>query len=248
MQRKHMALGALGLAALAGLVGLWRMSQEGSPDAPGATGAATATRGRRDPGTPVEHATLRGTAGPATSAEPTTRPEVPLPGLGSPDQTALQATAQTAPGSAARDDGGVRTPRVYVRDDGVMVRDYRTRDAPPMTSGTIRRPQRGVVKVEPTTVVAVRNAMRPIVYRCKGETPEASMDAQPRIQGEVVISIAKEHLTVDDVTIQVADVQEPAASQLRECVLQDVKRITLTIPGAADVAGHTLTLPFRLRQ
>ena len=248
MQRKHMALGAVGLAALAGLVGLWRMSQEDSPDGPGAPGVAAATGGGRDPGTPVGNATSRGASGPATSGLPGTRPEAPLPGLGSPDQAGLQAAGQTAPGSAASDDGGVRTPRVYVRDDGVLVRDYRRRDAPPMMTGTNRRPPGDVVKVEPTTVVAVRNAMRPIVYRCKGETPEASLDAQPRLQSEVVISIAKEHVTVDDVTIRVADVQEPAASRLRECVLQDTKLITLTIPGAADVTGHTLTLPFRLRQ
>jgi hypothetical protein len=244
MQRRYMVLVALGVAALAGLFGLWRMSQRDGQDGPGVPTAAS-----RDPDTRVENMTSRGASDPAATSGLPARPEVPLPGLGSPDTPDPQAAGQTAPGSAARDDGGApAAPRVYVRDDGVLVRDHRTRDAPPMMSGPITRPRHGVVKVEPTTVIAVRNAMRPIVYRCSGETPETSLAAEPRIQGEVVITIAKGSLSVDDATIRVADVQEPAASRLRECVLPDVKRITLAIPDAADVAGHTLTLPFRLRQ
>jgi hypothetical protein len=250
MKRKHMALAALGLAALGGLLMLWRTSQPEAPDAPEAPGTATGAGGRGNPDAPVEHTAASGASGPAArSGGAIPRPELPLPGLGSADHSAPEGTAQMAPGNAARDDGAPAAgPRVYVRDDGALVRDHRTRDAPPMMSGTVRRPQRDVVKVEPTTVVAVRNAMRPIVYRCSAETPETSLGAEPRLQGRVVISITDGSLGVDDVVITAVDVQEPAASQLRECVSQDLKLVTLGIPGAADVTGHALTLPFRLRQ
>jgi hypothetical protein len=90
--------------------------------------------------------------------------------------------------------------------------------------------------------------MRPIVYRCTAEAPEASLGAKPRLQGEVVISIVDENLSVDDVELKILDLEEPAASRLRECVVQDVKLLTLAVPGGTDVTGHILTLPFRLRQ
>ena len=249
MKRKHMAaLVALGVAALAGVVLLWRASQSGAPDAPG---SATVESDRGEPGTPGDNAGASGAAGPAArSGSPAPRPQVPVPVPGAPAPADLAATGQVAPGSAAREDGGARAaaPRVYVRDDGVLVRDHRTRDAPPMSSGMIRRPQHTVTKVDPTTVIAVRNTMRPIVYQCSAEVPETSMGEKARLQGEVVISIADKSLSVDKVVIRVADVQEPAASRLRECVLQDMKLVTLAVPGGADVTGHPLTLPFRLRQ
>lgn len=251
MQRKHMAaLVAVGLAAITGLIILWRASR---------TDADTAATANRHPGAAGDNAPASGAAGPAArTGAPAPRPQLPAPGAGAPgtgegDVTAtgdLEAAAQATPGSAARDDGGAGTPgpRVYVRDDGVMVRDHRTRAAPPMMSGTVTRPQRTITKVAPTTVVAVRNAMRPIVYGCLSDTPAHSLGADPRLQGVVVISIAASKLTIDDVTVQTRDVEDPGANQLQECVVQRMKPVTLAIPGSEDVKSHTVTLPFRLRQ
>jgi hypothetical protein len=236
MQRKHIALLALGLAAIAGLALLWRTSQ-------------TAT----DPSASAEEvdAAASSTAGAAArSGAPAPRPQLPAPATGAVELTELEATGQTTAGTATPDEtGDARVgPRVYVRDDGVLVRDHRRRPGPPMASGPVSRPQRTVVKVAPTTVIAVRQAMRPIVYGCSAETPAGSMGAEPRVQGVVVISIAASKLTIDDIEVSTRDLEEPAASQLRDCVTQGVKPLTLTIPDSTDVTGHTLTMPFRLRQ
>lgn len=117
-----------------------------------------------------------------------------------------------------------------------------------MTTRPVARPQRAVSKVQPSTVLAVRGAMRPIVHRCQAEVAAASIGAQPRVESDVVISIASTTLTVDDVSITTHDLEEPAASALRDCVVQGVKAIELSVPGSVDVAGHALRLPFRLRQ
>ncbi len=144
-------------------------------------------------------------------------------------------------------DAGARGPRVYVREDGVLIRDHRAR-ATMMSSSELVRPKTGPAKMEPTTIIAVRNAMRPIVFRCAEAIPAASMGEEPRLQGEVMVSIAGGNLRVDDAVMKLADVEESAAAPMRDCVVQGVKDIHLAAPEAADVTRTTLTLPFRLRR
>lgn len=144
-------------------------------------------------------------------------------------------------------DAGARGPRVYVREDGVLIRDHRAR-ATMMSSSELVRPKTGPAKMEPTTIIAVRNAMRPIVFRCAEAIPAASMGEDPRLQGEVMVSIAGGNLRVDDAVMKLADVEESAAAPMRDCVVQGVKDIHLAAPEAADVTRTTLTLPFRLRR
>jgi hypothetical protein len=247
MKPKHMAaLAALGLAGVAGLIILWSASRTAAPD----------TTASPDPGALANDTAHGSTASPAArSGAPTPRPQLPQPAVGSPATTQPEATrqpeaaGQTRPRSAVSTEPGTEraAPRVYVRDDGVLVRDHRTRDAPPMMSATVTRPQRSVTKVAPTTVLAVRNAMRPIVRECLGDIP-ISADADPRLQSHVDISIADTHLTIDDVRASTRDLDEPVSSELRACVIQRMKSVTLEIPGGSDVTGHTLTLPFRLRR
>jgi hypothetical protein len=219
MKPKHVAaLAALGLAGLLGLVLLWRTSQ---------------AAGETDPETQADD--------PATGArDPSQRPRPQLPG-----------TAEVAgelPSILDVDiDAGARGPRVYVREDGVLIRDHRAR-ATMMSSTELVRPKTGTAKMEPTTIVAVRNAMRPIVFRCAEAIPAASMGEDPRLQGEVMVSIAEGNLRVDDAVMKLADVEESAAAPMRDCVVQGVRDIHLAAPEAADVTRTILTLPFRLRR
>lgn len=219
MKPKHVAaLTALGLAGLLGLVLLWRASQ-----------AAGETSPESPAGDPA--------AGASDLAQ---RPRPQLP-----------ATAQAGgalPSILDVDtDAGAKGPRVYVREDGVLIRDHRAR-ASMMTSSELVRPKTAPVKMEPTTIVAVRNAMRPIVFRCAEAIPAASMGADPRLQGEVMVSIAEGNLSVDDAVVKIVDVDEGAAAPMRDCVVQGVRDIHLATPEAAAVTRTTLTLPFRLRR
>ena len=243
MKPKHMAaLAVPGLVGIAGLIILWSASRAPAPDA----------TDRPERGALADNA-VHGNASPAArSGAPAPRPQLPPPAAGSTATARPGVTGQpgqTEPGSAAGTEPASEraAPRVYVRDDGVLVRDHRTRAAPPMTSSTVTRPQRAVTKVAPTTVLAVRNAMRPIVHQCWGDTPTGA-NTDPRLQTQVVISIADTHLTIDDVQASTRDLDEPVAGEVRACVMQRMKLVTLEIPGAGDVVGHTLTLPFRLRR
>lgn len=219
MKPKYMAALGLGLAGLLGLVLLWRASQ-----------AAGDTEG----------AVADDAASGAASA-PRPRPQLPATANATEVQGELPSILDLDT------DAGARGPRVYAREDGVLIRDHRAR-ATMMEPSELVRPQTGPVKVEPTTIIAVRNAMRPIVFRCAEAIPAASMGEDPRLQGEVMISIAEGNLRVDDAVMKIVDLEESAAAPMRDCVVQGVREIHLAAPNAAEITRTTLTLPFRLRR
>jgi hypothetical protein len=217
MKPKHVAALGLGLAGLIGLVLLWRASQ--------AAGDAVPARAVADD------------PAPGAASDPGPRPQLP-------------ATAPAGELPAILDldtDAGARGPRVYAREDGVLVRDHRAR-ATMMTPTELMRPKTGTAKVDSSVIIAVRNAMRPIVHRCAEAIPAASMGEDPRLQGEVMISIAEGNLSVDDAATKLVDVDESAAAPMRDCVVQGVKAIHLATPGTGAVTRTILTLPFRLRR
>lgn len=218
MKPKHVAaLTGLGLAGLLGLVLLWRASQ---------------AAGETAPETQADD--------PAAGASDSSRPRPQL-------QATAEASGELPSLLDVDTDAGAKGPRVYVRDDGVLIRDHRARSTM-MSTNELTRPNTAPVKVEPTTIIAVRNAMRPIVFRCAEAIPAESMGEDPRLQGEVMVSIAAGNLSVDDTVVKIVDVDEGAVAPMRDCVVQGVRDIHLATPEAADITRTTLTLPFRLRR
>lgn len=219
MKPKHVAVLALGLAGLVGLVLLWRASQAAGNTAPPSAVAEDPTSGASDPGP---------------------RPQLPA--------TEPRAAGELPSILDVDSDAGATGPRVYAREDGVLVRDHRARATMMDTSELVRPKPPGTAKVESAAIIAVRNAMRPIVTRCAEAIPADSLGGNPRLQGEVMISIAEGKLSVDDAVAKVVEVEESAAAPMRDCVVQGVRAIQLATPDAANVTRTILTLPFRLRR
>lgn len=228
------ALVALALAGLGALVFLWRAS-EASMDARGQPPANL--------GEAREDTAASGSAAPGARAE---RLQLPSPGAPLGAERASEEAAAPGPDEAGQETGE-RRPRVYVTENGTLVRDHRQRPGVSETRGPVRRP--GTVrKMDPLKVVDVRNAMRPIVRRCTADVAASSFGADPRLQGVVVVSIAAGSLGVDEVSVKVLDVAEEAAASVRDCVIRGMLDVTLPAEGQPDLSRHTLTLPFRLRR
>lgn len=237
------ALVALALAGLGALVFLWRASEASLNVPPGQSAAQPAEMSGVAPeGSPGEPATR---SIPAARAE---RAQLPPPGAGPGTEHPGEETAPPGPDDTGQETAtGERRPRVYVSESGTLVRDHRQRAGLSEIRGSPRRPG-AVRKIDPLVVVAVRNAMRPIVHRCAGDVADGSFGAEPRLQGEVVISVAAGNLTVDEVLVKTLDVAEEAADGVRDCVIQGMLDMTLPAEGQPDLSRHTLTLPFRLRR
>lgn len=164
-----------------------------------------------------------------------------------PHETTLHAArAPATPPSQIPDTAATPEPppegvRVYRTDGGSVVRDHR-----PGSTGhipdEIRRPPRRT-RVTKDTLLAVRGKVMPIFHSCAEDNATAHGD-KAMVQATLTVSIAKEQLTVDSVSVTTRDVDDDAG--LVDCIQHDISALAMTVPGAADVAGHKITLPARL--
>jgi hypothetical protein len=133
----------------------------------------------------------------------------------------------------------------YVRDDGVEVRDHRRGRPPPDLTRAIPRPTAAGRKVETQTVVAVRNAMRPVVNRCAAGLPAEGRGDRPEVHSDIIVSITDNQLHVDQATVRTRDITGDQA--LVDCIREGVEALNVAAEGHAPVDRYTLSMPFRLR-
>jgi len=137
-------------------------------------------------------------------------------------------------------------PRVYVRDDGKVVRDHRSGNPEPMMTGGVPVPEK-MRKIQASVIYSMRKAMRPLVYACAEEIDTDALGDDPMIQSEVMISIEDGAVTVDQVAVKLRDI-ETEADELSDCVRTSVADLSLTADGHEDVSRYWLTMPFKLRR
>lgn len=221
---RRFSLWALLVVGMGAAVGLLFLLRSGTPAGAAHTGGSAPARSGNATGDRQEGMTRR----------------APRPRL-------LETGAALDAGDAADPGDAEQEARVYVRDDGSLVRDHRANAPAPGLRGTVPRP--GIeAKVAPTAILAVRNAMRPIVHQCSESLSRSGLGANPRIQSQVVISIQNGQLVVDEAIVEAGDVSATDAAGVRECVESQVEAMTLPADGHEDVSRYTLRLPYRLHQ
>jgi hypothetical protein len=135
-------------------------------------------------------------------------------------------------------------PREYVRDDGIVVRDHRAGDQEPDLTKQIARPRKAQ-RIEPELLVTIKNAVRPHVTACTDRLPADAFGADPRVQGEVIVAIEDDQVSITKLNLQLDDVRDDG---LTDCVRQAVSAVTVPAGGHAPLDAYTLTLPFRVRR
>lgn len=166
---------------------------------------------------------------PEPTGETRTRPELPA---------SSSHTEQVEPGKSPY--------REFVRDDGTLVRDHRAGNQEPNVSAPRIEPPQVPRKAKPEAIIAVRNAMRPIVHKCAEQLDANGFGEHPRLNGTITISIVSGKLSVDRAVIQVADVAPGDADVMVNCVTEPMEQLSLAIQGHDDLVRHDLHMPFRL--
>ncbi len=213
---------------------------------------ASANAGGQEPSSPSASSSAEAVASTPSGQTPemnpssTTARDGALTATAGRDEPAL-ATSPTGDEIETNSQTDGSQPRVYVRDDGALVRDHRGASAKPMMHSTSRRPNTGSRKADPRTVVAVRNAVRPLVRACSETLDKSNWGSAPAIQTEVVIRVESGDLTVDRAYTQSRDVADDQREALTTCVTGKVEAVELRLGEQADISEYTLTLPFRLR-
>lgn len=209
------------VAAIAGLLLLMRSDPSAGAASVAGSDAARDNHAARDERTD-------------TRAAPASRPRLP------------DSTAAVLPESHG-ETPDAPAPRVYVRENGTIVSDFRADAPPPTLRGRALRPQPAGL-VEPNAILAVRNAMRPIVRQCVESLPAASLGEGARMQSQVVIRIEGGRLRVDEVTTGTRNVAESDVAGLQSCVEDQVSVLALDVAGHQDVSQYLLRLPFQLQR
>jgi hypothetical protein len=138
--------------------------------------------------------------------------------------------------------------REYVRSDGTVVRDHRESGvSDPDFVPMVHKPT-GPRKLRPEVLIAMRNAMRPIVHKCAERLGDDGLGEKPRLHGQITISIMEGHISVDRAALNVADVAEADAEALMNCVREPMQQLVLPAQGHEDVSDYMISLPFRLRR
>ena len=134
--------------------------------------------------------------------------------------------------------------REYVRDDGTEVRDHRKNAPEPNLERHITIPK-GISKVQPATLRAVRLALRPAMKNCiathAAEAPEGS-----RAQAVLTVSITEEQLRVDTLNFQTNGLSPETEEALRGCATTAMVGHEQAIAGSPDVEKHVMTFPYDL--
>jgi hypothetical protein len=177
-----------------------------------------------------------------------------------PDPTAVEPDLEIGSGSGARpslpaspstteqSDRDGQPFREYVRSDGTVVRDHRESGmADPDFVPMVHKPT-GPRKLRPEVLLAVRDAMRPIVHKCAEKLDAEGLGEKPRLQGQITISVMEGHISVDRAALNVADVAETDAEAFMNCVREPTQQLVLPAPGHEDVSEYMISLPFRLRR
>ncbi len=134
--------------------------------------------------------------------------------------------------------------REYVRNDGTAVRDHRASAPEPNLGRNITIPK-GISKVQPETLQAVRLALRPQMKNCiathASEAPEDS-----KAQAVLTVSITGEQLRVDKLDFQTEGLAAETEEALRSCATQAMLGHEQPIAGSPDVKKHVMTFPYDL--
>ncbi|ACY18506.1 hypothetical protein [Haliangium ochraceum] len=244
MKRFRLVALVLGVLGIAGLVALWRMSGS-EPAAPATSGAPVVAA----EGEPRRR---------AASHERPVLPDVPEPrsartraagdtaeaqqGGAQANGAALGATLERAP--RTRSSADLPEPHVYLRDDGVLIRDYRNPASRSEITATFERP-RTLTRVTTDTVVTLRDALRPIVNECTKDLENTSLGDEPRLQTTVLVSAAAGGaLTVDDTLVSAVGIEEPALPAVRDCIIAGAAPLRLSIDEPEPLSRYPMTMVF----
>lgn len=184
--------------------------------------------------------------GPARTAPPEAQRLEPSgdPGGADPAGERPRLDAEQPAGEGAPALAELTAPREYVRDDGIAVRDHRSGDKAPNLTKQIARPRKAQ-RIDAALMVSVKNAVRPHVTACTDQLPDDAFGADPRVQGEVIVSIADDQVRIDKLNLQLNDVRDDG---LTDCVRQAVAGVSVPSDGHESLEAYTLTLPFRIRR
>ena len=138
-----------------------------------------------------------------------------------------------------------RPPATDYMVGGVRIRDHRSGDrTPSAVPPAFHSPEGRKIPSQLTSEVAQR--VRAVMTECAMTLPLDARGKEPRLDGTIEIAIKDRLATITSASVQLRDVNAPAAASLKRCIDERSVGVATSAGEEADVAGYAITLSFRL--
>jgi hypothetical protein len=133
-------------------------------------------------------------------------------------------------------------PRDYVVG-GVAIRDHRDGEVKPLDmTPNLHAPDSR--RLAPTVVALITGKVKAALYQCANDIPREARGEQPKLEGQITVSIKAHVLTIDRAEAHVRDIVGAAVEPTQQCVEQRAKGLTVDTPEEADVAVYTISMSY----
>ncbi len=140
--------------------------------------------------------------------------------------------------------GAVGEGQDYVVGD-VRVRDHRDGSAAPVDIPPSVHTPEGP-RIDSTLTAKLGQQVQTIMYACAKGTSREGRGSQPRVEGQVVISVKANKASVVSSVMQPRDVSAATASTIKSCMEPKVIGLTEVAPNQADLDNYSINLSMRL--
>ena len=93
---------------------------------------------------------------------------------------------------------------------------------------------------------AIGQKVRALMMECVASMPREARGADPRLEGQIVVSITSGKLAIVDDTFNVRDVSGAAQEQVRQCVQTRAVGLDTTAPNEPDIEKYSLQINYAI--
>jgi hypothetical protein len=241
MSRKGLVVGAVAVAAG---IALYLMFISGSKTSTSGTkqpavAGGTAGTGRTDPGSRPALPSGTDPGAPAgqgsTGPTGTGTPPGPPPLAGSDGMYGVTITERPR-GTGV---GGIPGDTYVVSD--VEVRDHRGGSGAPLdVPPNVHTPEGP--RIASTLTNAIGQQVKAVLWDCAKGTSRDGRGPKPRVDGQIVVAVKTNQLTVQSVVMQPRDVSETVATTIKACSEPKIAVLTASAPDQADITNYGINV------
>jgi hypothetical protein len=177
------------------------------------------------------------------------KPEPPKPAVGSATTvTVRDHTTEPRPvlpvtvDPATADQAGSATEYTV---GGVQIRDHRGGDSPQRDVPPSIHPP-NMHQISSTIVNDVAQQVRAAMHQCAADLPQEARGPKPHLDGQLVVSIKNQQLTVTGATLQLRDVFGAGLEPTRQCITQHTIGLHATAANEPDTDSYSISVAFAL--
>jgi hypothetical protein len=129
---------------------------------------------------------------------------------------------------------------------GMQVRDHRGGDQPKIDVPLNVHPP-GSHELASSVVNDVAQQVRRVLADCASSLPREARGDKPKMQGQLVVAVKGEQLTVTGATVQLRDVFGAGLEPTRQCIEQRSIGLHAAAAGEPDLDGYSIAVSFVLQ-